>query len=42
MVTYSLNKYLQFIGEYSWGQDQWYNGANQATNVFTVGTFFYW
>lgn len=42
MATYNLNKSLQFVGEYTWAQDQWFNGGSQASNVFSVGTFFYW
>jgi len=42
MITYNLNKNLQFIGEYSWAQDQFYNGQSQASNIFALGTFFYW
>jgi hypothetical protein len=42
MLTYNLNKNLQFIAEYSWAQDQFYNGQSQASNIFALGTFFYW
>ncbi len=41
-LTYNINKFTQIIGEYTWAQDKWHNGAKQDANVVALGTFFYW
>ncbi|QXE90198.1 hypothetical protein KP001_17520 [Geomonas subterranea] len=41
-VTYNVNKFVQVIGEYTWAQDRWFNGATQDANIGAVGTFIYW
>jgi hypothetical protein len=41
-LTYSVNKFVQVIGEYTWAQDRWYNGAHQNGNMGALGTFIYW
>lgn len=41
-VTYNVNDFVQVIGEYTWAQDRWYNGATQDANIGAVGTFIYW
>lgn len=41
-LTYNFNKYIQLIGEYTWAQDKWFNGATQDSNMIALGTFFYW
>ena len=41
-LTYSVNKFVQVIGEYTWAQDRWYNGATQDANIGALGTFIYW
>ena len=41
-VTYNLNKFTQFIAEYSYAQNTWHDGANQHSNQFALGTMFYW
>jgi hypothetical protein len=41
-VTYSVNKFVQVIGEYTWAQDRWFNGATQDANIGALGTFIYW
>ena len=41
-VTYSVNKFVQVIGEYTWAEDRWFNGAKQEANIGAVGTFIYW
>lgn len=41
-VTYNLNKFTQFIAEYSYAQNTWQNGATQHSNQFALGTMFYW
>jgi len=41
-LTYSINKFVQVIGEYTWAQNKWYNGATQDANIGALGTFIYW
>lgn len=41
-VTYNVNKFVQVIGEYTWAQDRWFNGATQEANIGALGTFIYW
>ncbi|MBC7962713.1 MAG: hypothetical protein H7Y05_07190 [Steroidobacteraceae bacterium] len=41
-VTYNLNKFTQFIAEYSYAQNTWHDGAKQHSNQFALGTMFYW
>jgi hypothetical protein len=42
MVTYNLNKFIQFIAEYSYAQNTWHDGATQHSNSVALGTLFYW
>ncbi len=41
-VTYNLNKFIQFVGEYIYAQNTWQDGAKQHSNQFALGTMFYW
>jgi predicted porin len=41
-VTYNLNKFTQFVGEYIYAQNTWMDGAKQHSNQFALGTMFYW
>jgi hypothetical protein len=41
-VTYNLNKFTQFIAEYTYAQDTFYDGAKAHSNLFALGTMFYW
>ena len=42
MVTYNLNKFTQFIAEYTYAQNTWHDGATQHSNSVALGTMFYW
>jgi hypothetical protein len=42
MVTYNFNKFIQFIGEYTFAQNTWHDGATQHANSVALGTLFYW
>jgi len=42
MVTYNFNKFIQFIGEYSYAQNTWQDDATQHSNSVALGTLFYW
>lgn len=42
MVSYNLNKFTQFVGEYIYAQNTWMDGAKQHSNQFALGTMFYW
>jgi hypothetical protein len=42
MVTYNFNKFIQFIGEYTYAQNTWHDSATQHANSVAVGTMFYW
>lgn len=42
MLTYNLNKFTQFVGEYIYAQNTWMDGAKQHSNQFALGTMFYW
>jgi len=41
-VTYSLNKFTKFTGEYTYAQNTWDDGAKQNSNQFALGTTFFW
>jgi len=41
-ITYNLNKFTQFVGEYIYAQNTWMDGAKQHSNQFALGTMFYW
>ncbi len=41
-VYYSVNKYLQLVGEYSWDRTSYYNDLRQTGNTFSLGTIFVW
>ena len=41
-VVYNLNKFTQFIAEYTYAQNTWHDGASQHSNQFALGTMFYW
>jgi hypothetical protein len=41
-VIYNLNKFTQFIAEYTYAQNTWQDGATQHSNQFALGTMFYW
>jgi hypothetical protein len=41
-VVYNLNKFTQFVGEYTYAQNTWHDGATQHSNQFALGTMFYW
>lgn len=41
-VVYNLNKFTQFIAEYTYAQNTWHDGAKQHSNQFALGTMFYW
>ncbi len=41
-VTYNLNKFTQFIAEYSYAQNTWHDNATQHSNQIALGTMFYW
>jgi hypothetical protein len=41
-VTYSLNSFTKFTGEYTYAQNTWHDGAKQHSNQFALGTTFFW
>lgn len=41
-LYYSVNKYLQLVGEYTWARNSWYNGQKQDANTVALGTIFIW
>jgi hypothetical protein len=41
-LVYNLNKFTQFIAEYTYAQNVWHDGASQHSNQFALGTMFYW
>jgi predicted porin len=41
-AVYNLNKFTQFIAEYTYAQNTWHDGASQHSNQFALGTMFYW
>jgi len=41
-VYYSVNKYLQLVGEYIWARNSWYNGQKQDANTGALGMIFVW
>jgi hypothetical protein len=42
MLSYNLNKFTQFVGEYIYAQNTWMDGKKQHSNQFALGTMFYW
>ncbi|MBL0225302.1 MAG: porin [Geobacteraceae bacterium] len=41
-AVYNLNKFTQFIAEYTYAQNTWHDSAKQHSNQFALGTMFYW
>jgi hypothetical protein len=41
-LTYNVNPFVQVIGEVTWAQDRWFNGATQDGHMGALGTFIYW
>jgi len=41
-VTYNLNKFTQFIAEYSYARNTWQDNAKQDSHQVALGTMFYW
>lgn len=41
-VTYNLNKFTQFIAEYTYAKDTWHDSATRDSNQVAFGTMFYW
>ena len=41
-LTYNVNPFVQIIGEVTWAQDRWFNGATQDGHMGALGTFIYW
>jgi len=41
-LFYSVNKYLQLVGEYSWDRRSWYNGEKTIGHTISLGTVFVW
>ncbi len=41
-VTYSLNSFTKFTGEYTYAQNTWHDGAKQHSNQLALGTTFFW
>jgi hypothetical protein len=42
MLAYNLTKQIQFVGEYTYAQNTWMDGAKQHSNSIALGTMFYW
>lgn len=42
MVAYNLTKFIQFVGEYTYAQDTWFDDATNHSNTVSLGTMFYW
>lgn len=41
-VTYALNKFIKFTGEYTYAQNTWNDHATQHSNQFALGSTFFW
>jgi hypothetical protein len=41
-VTYALNKFTKFTGEFTYAQNTWEDGAKQHSNQFALGSTFFW
>ena len=41
-VTYALNKFTKFTGEYTYAQNTWWDGSTQHSNQFSIGSTFFW
>lgn len=41
-LYYSLNKYTQLVGEYTWARDTFYDSYRVNKNIISVGTVFVW
>jgi hypothetical protein len=41
-VTYGLNKFTKFTGEFTYAQNTWLDGAKQHSNQVALGTTFFW
>ena len=41
-VYYDVNKWLKLVAEYTRADNDWFGGADQSSDIVTVGTFFTW
>lgn len=41
-VTYSLNSFTKFTGEFTYAQNTWHDGEKQHSNQVALGTTFFW
>lgn len=41
-LTYALNSFTRFTGEYTFAQNTWHDGAKQHSNQVAFGTTFFW
>jgi hypothetical protein len=41
-LTYGLNKFTKFTGEFTYAQNTWEDGAKQHSNQFALGSTFFW
>ena len=42
MVWHDINANLRIVGEYGLQEREWHDGADQETNIVSVGGFFFW
>jgi len=42
MLTHDVNPNLKLVAEYGRQNSHWFDGANQDTDIFGVGAFFFW
>lgn len=41
-VYHDATKWMKLVGEFSRAENEWFDGADQESDIFTVGTFFIW
>ncbi|OGT97606.1 MAG: hypothetical protein A2X80_08825 [Geobacteraceae bacterium GWB2_52_12] len=41
-LTYALNSFTKFTGEYTYARNTWHDSAQQHSNQFALGTTFFW
>lgn len=41
-VSHDINPHLKLVAEYNRANVEWFNGGDQAVDIFALGTFFLW
>lgn len=41
-IYHDVTSFFKIMGEYTRAKNEWFNGAEQECDVYSIGTFFIW